>query len=457
MTGTFRMLGQLSLWDMFNVTSLPGSGAGLTPSNSQDGLKTDRSGQHLSHVSRGLTPDNSGEKPTNGTSGRCSTNSSRSLSLQSALASRLRQNLDVNGSPEYALTWKQWDMPSGPPICALRASARKSAAMEKVLPILSQINWENLLPTDSVSGGLKVVFTHLLTAIQQRHIFDSVSTGWPTPMVNDTTGSTHCYGKKQEGEPRPIFLKLPGAAQLAGWPTCAARDWRSESATDEFNEKRWEHPRGKPLSPIVALAGWPTPDANFTEAKKDFKYPKTSAKDPQVGLADVVTLAGWQTPTATVMQRTDHEKRAEFRKSIGRQSLAPGNLEEQAILYCPENLAGWATPCAFPANGTPKAFLERKRKSVEKTGKSMGITLTDLNMQVQAWMPGQTSTSSPVPTAKRGALAPEFSLWLMGFPKSWQQCAPHWKEWDLVQKKCAECYDNPEAFSRWLVEVALFS
>ena len=39
----------------------------------------------------------------------------------------MRQNLDVNGSQEYALTWKRWDMESGPPICALRASGRRTS------------------------------------------------------------------------------------------------------------------------------------------------------------------------------------------------------------------------------------------------------------------------------------------------------------------------------------------
>ena len=35
---------------------------------------------------------------------------------------------------------------------------------------------------------------------------------------------------------------------MLGWATPAARDYRSESATDEFNDKRWGHTRGKPLS-----------------------------------------------------------------------------------------------------------------------------------------------------------------------------------------------------------------
>jgi len=33
--------------------------------------------------------------------------------------------MDVNGSLQFALTWKVWDMPAGPPICALRASGRR--------------------------------------------------------------------------------------------------------------------------------------------------------------------------------------------------------------------------------------------------------------------------------------------------------------------------------------------
>ena len=49
--------------------------------------------------------------------------------------------------------------------------------------------------------------------------------------------------------------------------------------------------------------------------------------------------------------------------------------------------SGWPTPLTNHANGTPEAFLERKRKSVAKTGRSMGIVLSDLNMLAQAVCP----------------------------------------------------------------------
>lgn len=45
----------------------------------------------------------------------------------------------------------------------------------------------------------------------------------------------------------------------------------------------------------------------------------------------------------------------------------------------------WATCVANPANGTAEGFLERKRKSVER-GNSMGVSLTDLNLQAQEWV-----------------------------------------------------------------------
>jgi len=43
----------------------------------------------------------------------------------------------------------------------------------------------------------------------------------------------------------------------------------------------------------------------------------------------------------------------------------------------------WPTPVSQPANGTPERFLERKRESVARTGRSMGIVLSDLAMVAQ--------------------------------------------------------------------------
>src|SRR5258706_8339188 len=155
--------------------------------------------------------------------------------------------MGLAGSLEYELRWKNWDMVLGLPICALRGSARR--------------------------------------------ISDSGCTGWPTPMDNDSHGSTHCYGPKKAGGSRPIFLKLPGAAKLAGWPTPntddqpgknhgrnlghkaeewlsgwatpSSRDWKDSTgmATTGINPDGSERSRLDQLPRPVAMAGWPTPTA----------------------------------------------------------------------------------------------------------------------------------------------------------------------------------------------------
>jgi hypothetical protein len=128
-------------------------------------------------------------------------------------------------------------------------------------------------------------------------------------------------------------------------------------------------------------------------------------------------------------------------------------------------LSGWATPVGQQANGTPDAFLERKRKSMANGSQSMGVCLSDLNMQVQAWAGWPTPTSrdhkdgkecpnvplnallgrvawlTANPQAARitadgtmltgcsagmesgGQLNPAFSGWLQGFPEAWCRAA----------------------------------
>jgi hypothetical protein len=78
--------------------------------------------------------------------------------------------------------------------------------------------------------------------------------GWPSPQAHDGRRPGADLKSTQGGN-------LSRDAHLAGWATPTSRDFRSESATDEFNEKRWNHPRGKPLSAEAILSGWATPKA----------------------------------------------------------------------------------------------------------------------------------------------------------------------------------------------------
>src|SRR5690606_36671809 len=112
-----------------------------------------------------------------------------------------------NGSPEYALTWKRWDMLSGPPICALQASARR--------------------------------------------ISDKDCTGWPTARANDGTGAQECKG-------RTGGMSLKQAAKLAGWPTPMANKLTPQTRKD-FTPN---------LAAVANLISGPTQLSSHAETEK---------------------------------------------------------------------------------------------------------------------------------------------------------------------------------------------
>lgn len=118
------MSSQTTLEDIRSATSSPVLADGHMPCVLLAGTTIEQLGRDHVPVSRFRSRDSKKAMPTNDTSGPLFTALSKSASLQRSLESRLQARMGGNGSPEYELTWKTWDMPAGPPICALRASAR---------------------------------------------------------------------------------------------------------------------------------------------------------------------------------------------------------------------------------------------------------------------------------------------------------------------------------------------
>jgi hypothetical protein len=121
---------------MYERTKLPvtrrrifsrASPGGHLRSDLRDSLTPDLFGQEAAPVSRSALRGEGLEKKTSATSGPCSAISLKSLALQKSLESRLRERLEGIGSPEYALTWRKWDMQSVPPICALQARGHRTS------------------------------------------------------------------------------------------------------------------------------------------------------------------------------------------------------------------------------------------------------------------------------------------------------------------------------------------
>ena len=155
----------------------------------------------------------------------------------------------------------------------------------------------------------------------------------------------------------------------------------------------------------------------------------------------------WLTPSTTVISNRSPEameKRKQFRKSIGRNTVNPGNLAEQ-IQYgnkttdmkmwrTPDNIAGGSN---LP--GIKKALDEGHLK--RPSGQPMQIRLQDqvreerLHPQPQKWpTPTANEDAAGRPTGKMqkmlgnhpdvrgmggGTLNPTWVEWLMGYPKGW--------------------------------------
>ena len=273
------------------------------PCNSQDGLMTSPSGPEAAPANPLASPAEAQELQTPGICGQSSTGSSASADLQSSLASKLRRALGVNGSPECSLIWKEWDMPGREPICAQRASARRTSG----------------------SG--------------------STGSQWPTPQARDyrsVTGREHLQRDNH-------MQNLNVAATYSTWPTPTV-------------------PNGgrQPKGGAMTTTGQ-TPDGKKRQVDINF-----------------IAQATWSTPRAS-----DGEKGGP-NMSFG----AGGQpLPAQAA-------ATWPTPTT--RDGKDGSFCP--------------------NVPTNALLGREVWSGDGEPTAKRGALNPEFVCWLMGFPGAWDAC-----------------------------------
>lgn len=195
---------------------------------------TVKSGPDHVPVSRFRRLDSAKAMPTNDTSGPLFTHSSPSAALQRSLESKLRQAMDANGSPEYALTWKMWDMPAGVPICALRGSVRRISDS-------ASSGWRS---PDARTGRGGVtsspeVALQRLAAGHTLNLEDQVQfAGWPTPNAEHQNDTDTKWQERREAlraqkkNGNGFGLTLGMAATLTGWPTPMA----GSKATEEYNE-----------------------------------------------------------------------------------------------------------------------------------------------------------------------------------------------------------------------------
>jgi len=211
--------------------------------------------------------------------------------FQNALAKRLARL----GSTECVLTWKESVTPAGRPLSRLVPSTRPIEGTDCGL-------WPTMQHREGGGGEYAdpEKARARLTSGHQVNLQDHVKAMWQTMTGNDSKPAgivelTEYSTMGSQARDTTKRLRVQAAAAQSPWPTPTARDYRSESATDEFNEKRWSHPRGKPLSAMVWAAGtWRTPTVgmiNADRAKDGKAYAERKlAKGQTITLVDQVHL-----------------------------------------------------------------------------------------------------------------------------------------------------------------------
>lgn len=178
MNGQSEMFSLTTCGDSTSAIGSQESAAGPMHVASPASRTTSRSGPAHVPVSRFRALASDEALPTNAISGPLFPASSLSAALQSSLESRLRALMDVNGSPEFVLTWKTQDMPAGLPICRLQASARRTVANA-----CSGAAWPTPKASDE-RGGMAERFKGADSLNGRRsNLNDAMAAAWATPTL----------------------------------------------------------------------------------------------------------------------------------------------------------------------------------------------------------------------------------------------------------------------------------
>lgn len=344
--------------DSTSAISLLASPVGPSPYGWLDMNTSRGSGLDRAPVSHSLPPVNEREPLMPDTSGPKCAASLNSAALQSSLESKLRARMEGRGAPEYALTWKHWDMPSGPPICALRASGRR----------ISDRDCTGVAEGWSTPRANKWGFP-------DSHGSNETPVGWNTPRATDGSNG---------GPSQANGALSADAGKVTGWATPKAADGRGSPYTPT-ETRRSELRKQMP-------AGWPSPNAQefgcrdverTQERRKECKERTGNGNGfgLTLGQAVMLNVAGWPTPTSNNSTGSGTQGRE------GGENL--------------QTAAGWAAPTT---------------RDHKDTGTLENVPVNCL-LGRQAPL-----SIAPTERRAGYALNPEFSRWLMGFPVAWGSC-----------------------------------
>jgi hypothetical protein len=272
------MLKQANSKDTPNAISSQESESGARPCDSQGGPTTDLFGAEVAPVKTTASQGKAKAQAVTGTYGRYLPASSESESLTKSLVSRLARQFDSVGSTVYEQTWKRKRTPSGVLFWEHTARARTTSGSD-----CSGVGWTTPQAHDSSPRGRGQKAKHGSKHGCADLNADAETAGWQTPMDMSKGGSHGRGGKRKgemllagqaelcAGWPTPIeddannATRLSGQCQsltrtallTAGRPTPRSSESNESTETQEAREARGTK-ASKNLDSIAQMAGWPT-------------------------------------------------------------------------------------------------------------------------------------------------------------------------------------------------------
>lgn len=379
---------QMTLPGLTGSTCSPESPDGTSPSDSPDGPTTARCGVDRRHANRSLRPDSGKDTSTSDIFGPSSGASSRepgprsssgskshpqklsALSLRLISLSRfgkgslLAPTASPNGSSE-----------AGPFTSGLGGSTLFAETWKASVTPCGRRYWEHTASAARISGN--------------------GCGGWPTPMAGTPAQKGYNEAENTDSSRKTVALVA------AGWPTAKSTDADKGVRSHRGAMKELERKGLGSDLPTIEAAAWMTPAANDAGGGKGYTLDGGNPNTPRLSLTGQAKAA-WGTPSVG-----DSESGQTKPQINSKHPTQDSRLRVQA------HMASWATPAH-------RGYRHANLKPYE--GRGGGMKGEQLNNQVVHH--GPISSGSPAPTEKPGQLNPRFSGFLMGYPMSWDICAP---------------------------------
>ena len=327
--------------DLHSVTSSQELVDGAEPYNSQGGVQTDLFGREALPANLSQQPGNNQAKTTSDTSGQYSSISSASAGLQQSLASKLRQQLDLDGLTIYKGTWKQKTTPQQ----RLYFQAVLSQPRTKGTDSSS---W--LTPTTSDMNGVRK-----MDGKRSGGLNTQAQSAWPTPRVADTNNLNN--------SPTVVQARVTkGRATVAEIASHNVSSWPTPVATDNKDRGKWDDPsvqRRVQIGKSIELSMMVGSAAPYRHAQKSpWATPNTMDHMKQRS-DEALARAKQKAGCSNLKDQIPYSGEAQKSSTAETESTAPSQLNPRFSLW----LMGYPIEWAYSGERVTPLSRKRQQKS----------------------------------------------------------------------------------------------